>query len=965
MQGITSLSNRVDIGSPESVLQLVYLLGQTKHPYLDSHCANVLRSMFSRISSHPATQDSSFVSLGHCWVAFSRLVIELYIPDAPVDPSAMQRCTEEFWQSAESVTFAQTQLHRALEQRVTGNRTNKVIDYLDSEMGPIQERLTAVSAIPRREKREIGKLKTYWSEVSQFLDQVISAPKLDALSSTSDSQDGSKLLRERVLQESITGFCQRLETAYPEYDDINAPLTWGLYHMKFGIQLAMEERETVGTALAQSLTAFPSMLCADSISSSFGKQDGTIISAFSPISLSLHAISYTVSTGVDIRDLIPVLAHVYDQAVGLWLFDRAREEELSKISNSLYRGNTSTGDYVDAAQEEAEFLELFPDFDSTLDADSPSKRPADSTHTTLLHPSHTRELFQLHHQIMSARVDPRVTQVFQGVRREAVFAIMKSHFAELPDSLDQTALHFQSAMLQDRVSSLKQSSNISGKSYNFYHDPNVPEVNRATIVIQSLRKRIDTLILEWPDQMVLQHLGERCDTILLLHLNSPVAHVLAALEQLLLQSEDWEMYANRQNSLTTHRRELINLIVDWRRMELSCWSVLLEREAQSFAEGASEWWLQLYEALVRGYSAAVEESSRDELALDQYLDGLVPLLDGFMSKSTLGQFAARIQLAEDFEVYVGHLISANHSSSSPPFGRVRRILYNTRQYYAQFSSTLSAHLSKQRAALEKDIQGYIKLASWKDINVQALKASAQRTHHHLYKCIRKFRDILRQPITTHLNPPRAGDSEQKQGQYVAIPLPSLIYESSFPVSTSVAYTRPAHLANIERTFSRFNNLVTRDLMPFIHSSSPNHVDDFAVSLILTASDLAKETVSNTLTKEKRQKHLKALLVRKKKACSDLLKEFKRAGISSNVRPEVVRDHENQRWMREQPIIATNPGGKMLNQKGDLYLNRLFGLLPELRPDAASHHQDITTRELQRGIALLDSGVSLALRNRTR
>lgn len=143
------------------------------------------------------------------------------------------------------------------------------------------------------------------------------------------------------------------------------------------------------------------------------------------------------------------------------------------------------------------------------------------------------------------------------------------------------------------------------------------------------------------------------------------------------------------------------------------------------------------------------------------------------------------------------------------------------------------------------------------------------------------------------------------------------------------------------------------------------MDEFAVSLILTSNDLAKETVSSSLTKEKRQKHLKALLVRKKKACSDLLKEFKRAGVSSNVKPEVVRDHESQRWMREQPIITVASDGTVFNQKGDLYLRRLLGLLPELRPTAASHHQDITTRELQRGISLLDSGVSLALRNRTR
>ena len=45
---------------------------------------------------------------------------------------------------------------------------------------------------------------------------------------------------------------------------------------------------------------------------------------------------------------------------------------------------------------------------------------------------------------------------------------------------------------------------------------------------------------------------------------SPVAQVLAALERLLVQTDDWEEYANRDNSLKLQQNKLIALIIEWR-----------------------------------------------------------------------------------------------------------------------------------------------------------------------------------------------------------------------------------------------------------------------------------------------------------------------------------------------------------------------------------------------------------------
>ncbi|KAE9388978.1 hypothetical protein BT96DRAFT_415984 [Gymnopus androsaceus JB14] len=132
-----------------------------------------------------------------------------------------------------------------------------------------------------------------------------------------------------------------------------------------------------------------------------------------------------------------------------------------------------------------------------------------------------------------------------------------------------------------------------------------------------MKERLCTLIREWPDQMVLQHLKERCHAILTLDLRSPVAEVLSALELLLLHTEDWEGYANRENSLRDNHSSIIELIVNWRRLELSCWQTLLEAETKAFEGGVSSWWFHLYNAIVRGPLDLMQQNLDDAIEMSE------------------------------------------------------------------------------------------------------------------------------------------------------------------------------------------------------------------------------------------------------------------------------------------------------------------------------------------------------------
>lgn len=617
--------------------------------------------------------------------------------------------------------------------------------------------------------------------------------------------------------------------------------------------------------------------------------------------------------------------------------------------------------------EEKEFLVLFPSFEDSLDADNQSASDATGLTTLLVQFTDMRRLVDLHHALIPTddNFSFRPFSEFFGIRKSTITSITETQLVHLADSLDKESIPFQLSTLHSRLSALRVASDPpKDRKYNFYTDPNTRQAKKAITVLEDLKKRLVTLIHEWPEQMVLHHLKSRCDDVLALDLDSSVAKILSSLEQLLVQSDDWEIYANRGNSLKTQRGALIDLIVEWRRLELSCWQGLLESQAKSFESGISEWWFRLYNASIRGTLDASDRAQKDGATLSAYLDTLIPLLDEFIRTSPLGQFQARMHLLHTFEVYCGSLSCRRTGHEHTALTRVRRVLRSTHAFYVMFSPQLSKHLSDQRAVLENEIRGFIKLASWKDINVQALKQSAQRTHHHLYKIIRRFREVLRQPISDHLMIQPAGAPECESLPLDVQPKIGGVNMSpevaSLPISHSSDVTVSAHLRNAQETYNKFDELISGRIGPFIQSRSVHPVDGLAVDIIVTAKKLSSISISGTLSTEKRDKQQKALLVRKRKAWSDLLKELKQAGFASNVRPDILRQQQDSRWVREQPIL---PSSLMSTEKSESYFTRLQGSLPELRSSVLMHHPDLPTRELQRGVMLLESAFEMAIDSR--
>ncbi|KAG1818477.1 uncharacterized protein BJ212DRAFT_1479486 [Suillus subaureus] len=969
---------RSPVNSSAFPMTMLSLLENSKHEPLKAAIHIFLRPNLIRFATDRQPRDMMVARLGHCYISLSRMILNLSIPDLPVDPAAVIHRLAEYSQEETDFLSTQSSLHKAWEHRTASNLFNSVTQYLDVLSEAERKNLpSGFSNLPRRP--DGNRIHAFWSEVSQLQNQVIQPSKVDDLTTILETGNPSAFARESVMQESISGFCQRMDNLYHDFRDIAKIIHLALLLLRLGIRLVRCSAQQMSYAqhtqqniVATSLVTYPSLRSAQLLQTQLEQGAASGASPSDQVLLHVSAIGLRAA----MSGLAPHAAAVhaaYEQAFRLWTMDRTRQNEKEHDDSSLYRRSALNHDAsTEVEAEQKEFLELFPTFEDALASPDGIPNKTHEKPSEFFSVSAAEALLGMHFGLAGvASIGISVggpNTRFNSSRRSVLNTLLDSRYLTLPDTLDDESLHEQLSFVHDHLLALKSQERATGQLFNFYADANIREAKKALATVDSLRMRLVALIEDWPDQMVLQYLKDRCDTFLALDINSPIAKLLSGLEQIILQTDEWETYAHRGNSLRAHQQELTMLVVEWRRLELSCWKVLLQSQSDSFVKGVSEFWFRLYDLTVRGtLSAAHEDQGAATGALQQYLRQLPSLLDDFMHSSALGQFQVRLDLLETFRIIVGHIASTLDGWQRNALKRVGLVLASTRRYYQLFAAQLAGSLADQRGGLEKDVQAFIKLASWKDVNVQALKQSAQRTHHQLYKLIRKFREILRQPIAERMLPTFAGDAECTQstdalgysGDLLSIASTLQRGDSPQPNGT---HSTPSHLANLNQTLARFRGLVNSRIRAFLRRRLPHHVDQLAVEIILTARDLAAEGVPPGLAKEKREKYVKGLLVRKRKALSDLLKELKRAGLAANVKPEVLAELRDECWIREQPSIP--PESSVHVEKGEYYFDRLRGALPAVRVLVSDHHLDISTRDLLRGITFVESGYSLALKARS-
>ncbi|CAG8683303.1 6143_t:CDS:2, partial [Acaulospora colombiana] len=770
----------------------------------------------ARLFDSSSTLDT-MIALGTGWFFSGMIMVHLYVPNFPLDPQAVAFSQYQRVETRIEDLEEELFLHRQMELIRSGGSDSPLISQMSRHVEELRQGLS-----PQRpvlpETREEAVLRALSTELVQFHDQFVDFEHMSGLIAQLRNHDPKGAMTEKMIQESWRSFIERIRENYPDFGDIIDPFVTWVNRMRLGLSLLRHsskppsDMETRSSLLCEAITSFPWSVGARVLSHG-DIQPPLQITPIEWASIRLYSSLMGIHKGDPLELHRSCISRSFEQLFGCWLLERNKREEEAKDKASIYKSRKEVSTVLsDQEIEAAEFLELFPEYGDVMEE---SENGIQQSALSSKPVSPYRMFLQLPFLDTSSSRGP--DEMFRATLMNAVNKMQEG----LDTRLDEETIQFRLGSIHEALQSLNTVPSPSQR-YNFYLDSNVPQLVKALEVVSRLCDRLMQLTEKWSEHMVLQHLLERCQTIKKIDLYSSVAKMLSAIEQLLLVTEDWQKFADRENSILVHQTDLSNLIVEWRRMELVCWTHLLDNEASSFSNDLFDWWFRIYEIIVHTTRQKMDTATEQTT----FFEKLLPLLERFLLSSPIGQYSSRLHLLAMFERYLT-IIVCTPTTCTPFERRLSIIVGAVVAIHQKFQPTVESTLKSRREVIDKEIKTFVQIASWKDINVLALKASAQRTHHQLHKSIRKFRGILAEPVAPLIS---AWIVETPFSKLPLAQLPQIGHPDIVPELGPEIHL-PKHLRDLNHTLRLFH-ATTCDTSKPSFSLPSKEVEEFS-SLILT------------------------------------------------------------------------------------------------------------------------------------
>ncbi|KAF9110511.1 AAA ATPase midasin [Mortierella sp. AM989] len=732
------------------------------------------------------------------------------------------------------------------------------------------------------------------------------------------------------------------------------------------------------------------------------------------------------ATGILDMPSIDNLDNLFAEVTDIWTKGEEHAAKMAIEQESLYKQRVKKYEGLDDDTiDEATFKEMFPDFADDFKAPDesmtiPDDEPKEPTGVPAVEEKTFDEkdvtiIGKLHKAVFGAAELEKCsgTTMTPQERRARIWAwynraseladVSESSFGYQVDAASQGAHLLSSALMEDWLVGKDNNYWSSEPTYDFYKDQRVAEVVRIVPILQKLRNRLEGILSVWSEHAILESLIEFCDKLLAFPMDSPVAKILAGIEVLLLKTEDWQMNASREYSVLDNQEELKTLIISWRQLELTCWPKLLEIQDKNQAESVFSWWFHFYGSVVkptRDMDLAIDEGI--EVDVTAHVKGLLGVLDQFLQASSVGDFLPRMDLLRSFHSHLQirgeltlterqrrHKQGALDSVKGAVASKVADAIWNVHQYYAQFIENTQTYISTCKKPIEKEMKEHVKIASWKDTNIHALKASALKTHRRLNKLLRKYRDVLRKPLTDIITAYQVETPvvhANKKGQVFEIIQPNdniwitetamlthipelsrKLFEKSITPSTSET------LLNLEMTFNRLKKITSKKII--IPSSDSEPLEELCGDIIQQIEDFQKDTPSKMTEENKSQ--LKNMKTIRKRALVDLLKLLQRLGLNRHrmvrleedllgyvfhLPPTEIQDIEAQAKLDDR-IIPASKQVAQLWKKSDDYFYKIVARMMQLRSLSQQPPKDITVVEAEKSRGYTEHLVNLVIEQR--
>ncbi|KAB8301531.1 hypothetical protein EYC80_003378 [Monilinia laxa] len=873
------------------------------------------------------------------WVHFAVGCIALYVPDRAFDPDKRQRLERQRHEEVIQELQEKLDALQKFERLFSGQESNIRCQLLDAEIVEIGELPEASQQVYRPESSELHKLQ---GEFKNLLKVVLPSPSITSKIHQYLINDDQVVLNEiKLIQNNLLQIIRRLSERFREYSDLATPVINILRCLQIGLYMATlssnDPSNNSKAALALSrATPF--------LGGTLKSIDNEIVSGQPLEYLKLMATTTSVepidSIDTQTRELLFTSIHsCYEQWTKKLESDRLEGE--TKAGLYRFRGSAEDEDEID----EEQFNELFPSYDEEnpiAQSAAPQQQNVRDIAVTLARVH--GDIF-LGGELPSKSIMTLIKHISTHMGKlqggEAGLGDQNTIKALLPGSL---------LLLSDKIDDLSSSATVP-ESYNFYTDANLPETRKLVSLIHQVQTRFRELqaVDEIAHMQPLEDVMVSCKELLKFRHTEPLAKIITKVEKVHGFMHEWQFggWASRANSALPLYDNLTATIVNWRRLELSTWAKLFDMENKQCDDDARSWWFVAYQVIIAGPLSICE--SIEELR--GYAQKLLQDLQAYFSTAIMGQYVQRLKLLKQLEKHVDLLVL-----DYPNLTIIASAVANFIALYSRYEKPVEESLKRGRVSLEKAMRDVLLLASWKDTNIVALRDSAKRSHHKLFKIVRKYRALLGQPMDSVIKqglPDEVAASEAGTSYLAPAQFPTVDQSAlALCASTVPSWTqKPKRFINVSNTVSM---MIDKSQLTTSTLEGSSYLESFLENIVTSTSELQKATPS-ILTEDNKDtvKHLKS---QKRKLFADTLKDLRQMGIKYNLGVNALAKQDSLSIVLANTDYIPSSGPQDL----EYYFYKTVELAPRAREASRQHSDDLSGAEVARSTGFLEGLLQVLL-----
>ncbi|KAF7879818.1 uncharacterized protein EAF02_007988 [Botrytis sinoallii] len=476
-------------------------------------------------------------------------------------------------------------------------------------------------------------------------------------------------------------------------------------------------------------------------------------------------------------------------------------------------------------------------------------------------------------------------------------------------------------LLSDKIDALSSSATVP-ENYNFY----------TTQIFRRLANSENSKLwmrLHTCNPLKMSMIS--CKELLQFRHTEPLAKIITKVEKVHSFMHEWQFggWASRANSALPLYDNLTATIVNWRRLELSTWAKFATTIARS-------WWFVAYQTIVAGPLTICESVEE----LKAYAQKLLQDLGTYFSTAIMGQYVQRLKLLKQLEKHVDLLVL-----DYPNLSIIASAMANFIALYSRYEKSLEEGPGIAR-------ESYARCAtscSWKDTNIVALRDSAKRSHHKLFKIVRKYRALLGQPMDSLIKQGLPDEVAANEAGITYLPPTQFptVDQSALALCASMVPSwtqKPKRFINVSNTVSM---MVDKSQLLASSVDGSSYLESFLENIITSTSELQKATPS-ILTEDNKDtvKHLKS---QKRKLFADTLKDLRQMGIKYNLGANALAKQDSLSLVLANTNYISPDGSQDL----EYYFHKTVELAPRAREASRQHSDDLSGAEVARSTGFLE------------